>query len=93
MNQVFTIVIQNVKILYVKISHEIDITKNFTINQIRSLRKKFDIAHEKLKNRFKIVDKQLVTIQFKLNNDIVKIKNDRLCKLHERITIISMKFF
>ena len=87
-----SIISKNVIVLHNIVKHEIDTTRNISTNQNRRLKNVINKIIEKLKMRFEKIEKQIDALQIKLNNDVVKNKNKRICKMHERITFIKMQY-
>ena len=84
-----SIISKNVTALYVMIKHEINTTRNISSNQSRRLKIAFNKTIDKMKKRFVNIERQMSALQIKLNNDDAKVKNKRICKMHERITFIT----
>ena len=84
-----SIISKNVIALYVMIKHKINTTRNISSNQNRRLKVAFNKTIDKMKKRFVNIERQMSELQIKLNNDDARVRNKRICKMHERITFIT----
>ena len=84
-----SIISKNVTALYVMIEHEINTTRSISSNQNRRLEVVFNKTIDKMKERFVNIERQMSALQINMNNDDARVRNKRICRMHERITSVT----